>query len=452
MAENIITPEIKSTIEDRLRAFDAFMKHYNENIKPHAATLADLGKATSDDKTIAQKMVVDIAELNDKIKGLLANGEVPPAQSSAPLTAGKTFVDSDAYKYYAGSAASIKSTDPVKVDYAGFLGVKAVGDGEIVPLSSATLPASIKPPEYHDPVPVGRPMKFIQDIIQFRSSTSRSLYVPIQTGFTGCAAPTDELQPKPKCTIRFTEKLAQAITIACYVEGSKQCFKQASMLLEMIQGELRYSWMYGLQNQIFHGRGPLPTDGTAPPAGQTMNEILGMDRWCQTYDPTLASQVCLPGGPASTGELNIMDDILTAICQVEIAHYPAEFISLTKPAHLALMLLKDGDGRYLFPELKNGDNSRLCGLQLCLRHYNPDDPNYNPAQFYVGNATLAMTGRIVDDWSIMITDKNNDDVTRNKEIILGEGDVIVACKRPESIVCGEFSCTTTTAAAKKSSK
>ncbi|WP_368895016.1 phage major capsid protein, partial [Proteus mirabilis] len=157
----------------------------------------------------------------------------------------------------------------------------------------------------------------IRDLLAQGRISSNSLEYVREKLFTNSAAPVKEKAQKPESNLTFEKQTANVITIAHWIQASRQVMDDAVQLQSYVNNRLLYGLALVEEEQLLNG------DGTA-------DNLTGINHVATAYDTTLSA----------TGDTHA-DLIAHAIYQVTESEFSASGIILNPRDWHAIALMKD---------------------------------------------------------------------------------------------------------------
>ncbi|CAK8737106.1 hypothetical protein SODG_002790 [Sodalis praecaptivus] len=248
----------------------------------------------------------------------------------------------------------------------------------------------------------------IRDLLAQGRISSNSLEYMKEKLFTNSAAPVKEKAQKPESDLTFEKQSTTVITVAHWVQASRQVMDDAPMLQSYVNNRLLYGLALVEENQLLNG------DGTA-------DNLTGINHVATAYDTTLNA----------SGDTRA-DQIAHAIYQVSESEFNASGIILHPRDWHTIALLKDNEGRYIFGGPQAFTSNIMWGL--------PVVPTRAQTQgtFTVGAFDLASQVWDRMDAAIEISREDRDNFVKNMLTILCEERLALAHYRPQALIKGSF--------------
>lgn len=387
--------EFKKAVKDfdtKAAALSEAIKKSDEDIKTHGKVLDDtkglieeLGKKTEKAEAEFEARMHALEQLAEK-----AANDDPKEKKSI----GELFVNSDAFKNYAGKKYH-------------------KGQSETMELKDITSGGASGGPgiwSFRDPEIVSEP---------YRPLMIRSLIptIPVDTNLvewvrtnvrTNNAGPVSEGGTKPKSDLTFERKETAVRKLAHYFKTSSEVLQDFKRLQAEINNEGFEMLRQVEEDKLLEG------DGTG-------ENILGLIPQATPYDT----------GLNEIGDTRV-DILRNAILQVRKSFYSASGIVLNPEDWAAIEKMKDGENRYLFSSVTNGAEARLWRLPVV------ESDSLSPGEFLVGAFRQAATIYDRMTAAVYISTENEDDFIKNMVSILFEERLALAVKRPLAFVHGSL--------------
>lgn len=268
--------------------------------------------------------------------------------------------------------------------------------------------ALIQPMQVPGIVMPGMRRLVVRDLLSQGRISSNSLEYVREKLFTNNAAPVKEKAQKPESDLTFEKQTTNVITIAHWIQASRQVMDDAAQLQSYLNTRLLYGLALVEENQMLNG------DGSA-------DNLTGINQVATAYDITLNA----------SGDTQA-DLIAHAIYQVTESEFSASGIILNPRDWHAIALMKDKEGRYLFGGPQAFTSNIMWGL--------PVVPTKAQAQgeFTVGAFDLASQVWDRMDATIEVSREDRDNFVKNMLTILCEERLALAHYRPQALIKGSF--------------
>jgi HK97 family phage major capsid protein len=307
---------------------------------------------------------------------------------------GQTIVNSPEFKAFKDGGArgqqrlELKTTSTITTTVAG---------GMVAPLIETT------------PTTLPRRRMTIRNLLAPGVCEGNAVWFSRQTARTIAAATVSEGVAKPQSDAHFSQIQTPVVTIAHYIQASRNALDDAPALQSTIDAELRYGLALIEEGQLLLG------DGTG-------TNILGLVPQATAYfappfTPTL------PTG---------MDTIALAILQSELAFLPANGVVLHPTDWMKLRLTKNTLGEYILGNPNAVQPPSLWGLPVI------PTAAMTAGQFLVGSFDLA--AQIFDRMAveILLSTEAGQNFTSNQVSIRGEERLALAVKQPLALITGSM--------------
>lgn len=282
-------------------------------------------------------------------------------------------------------------------------------------LGSDTISAGslIQPMQVPSIVTPGLRRLVIRDLLAQGRISSNSLEYVREKLFTNSAAPVKEKALKPESDLTFEKQTANVITVAHWIQASRQVMDDAPQLQSYINNRLLYGLALAEEKQLLNG------DGSA-------DNLTGINQVATDYDASLSA----------TGDTNA-DLIAHAIYQVTESEFSASGIILHPRDWHSIALMKDKEGRYIFGGPQAFASNVMWGL--------PVIPTKAQVQgkFTVGAFDLASQVWDRMDATIEVSREDRDNFVKNMLTILCEERLALAHYRPQALIKGQFAAAAT---------
>jgi HK97 family phage major capsid protein len=231
-----------------------------------------------------------------------------------------------------------------------------------------------------------------------------------QLGFTNSAAPVAETAAKPESNLTFELITATVITVAHWIQASRQILADSPQLQSFIDGQLLYGLKLKEEGQLMKGSG---TGGNLP----------GLYTTAVAFADPLAGEIATP---------TRIDTLRLAMLQAELAEFPATGIVLHPADWAAIELTKDTTGQYVFANPVALAGPTLWGQPVVATK--ALDIN----EFLVGAFQLGAQIFDREQASVLVSTEDRDNFIKNLVTILCEERLALAIYRPEAFVKGEL--------------
>ncbi len=225
--------------------------------------------------------------------------------------------------------------------------------------------------------------------------------------FTG----TDQGTALGESDFVFNQESAETRTFGHTAKIAIQLLEDVGQLRGYLDNQMRYMVRFDLEDQILNG------DGTG-------KNISGIKNQATAYDVTQ---------DAGTANLQKLDVLKWAVTQTALTFFPATGMVLHPNDATDIVLLKDGDQRYLFVSNPNdGQMIRPWGVPVVSTTQQTED------EFTVGamNQVEVVTRKDVE---VMVSTENEDDFDKLLATMRAYGRFGLKVYQPGSLIDGDFS-------------
>lgn len=388
-------------LEDDIKTITASLKQVDDQLKAHAeraekeikahAQLSEETKAKVDQLLVAQGELQARLQAAEQMVAQLESGGSP----ARPKSLGEQVAESDEFRAFAASGAG-----RVKLGVQAAITSDSASAGDLI--VPQRVPGIVAPPQQR---------LFLRDLLNWGRTTSNSIEYVRETGFTNSAAPVSEnpSSGKPESSLIFEADSAPIVTIAHWVQASRQVLSDAGMLQAHIDGRLMYGLKLAEEQQLLKGSG----------VGININGIY-----------TQASAYANPG--VTVQAETAIDRLRLALLQVTLAEYDADGIVLNPIDWAAIELTKTADNAYLFATPRGLAVPGLWGRPVVSTQA------MDAGEFLVGAFAMGAQGWDREDASITVSLEDRDNFIKNMVTILCEERVGLTVYRPEAFVKGDF--------------
>ncbi|MEQ4922354.1 MULTISPECIES: phage major capsid protein [Proteus] len=248
----------------------------------------------------------------------------------------------------------------------------------------------------------------VRDLLAQGRISSNSLEYVREKLFTNNAAPVKEKAQKPESDLTFEKQTTNVITIAHWIQASRQVMDDAAQLQSYLNTRLLYGLALVEENQLLNG------DGSA-------DNLTGVNQVATAYDITLNA----------TGDTQA-DLIAHAIYQVTESEFSASGIILNPRDWHTIALMKDKEGRYIFGGPQAFTSNVMWGLPVV------PTKAQTQGEFTVGAFDLASQVWDRMDATIEVSREDRDNFVKNMLTILCEERLALAHYRPQALIKGSF--------------
>lgn len=385
--------------ENELSQLAKDLKLATDNVKStaekHAAEIKNLGDATAETKSAADKALAEMNTLSARLQDIevqLSRRAGTKSDDGETRSAGRQVIESDGFKAFTENGG--RGTTRIQV--------KAVTSAAG---SAGDLIAPDRRPEV---LRTPRQRLRIRDLLAPGTTTSNSVEAIRQTGFTNNAAVVAETTLKPESAITFEPFTVAVRTIAHWVPVSRQAMDDAPQLQSIIDSELRFGLDYAEEREMLTG------DGT----GQHLRGLI--------------PEAVAYSAPVTIPSPTRLDMLRLAMLQASLAEYPATGIIIHPGDYLAITLLKNTAGDYIYANPQSVVGPTLWGLPVV------ETVAMSIDKFLVG--AFAVAAQVYDRMGteVLISSEDRDNFVKNMLTVRAEKRLALAVKRSEALVFGDF--------------
>lgn len=394
-----MTMETKTVAEIAAETKAAFDKKHDavKEIAEKALALAEEGKSlTEAEKVKADEALTGLNEMKGMFQELEQKLARDRATHQGPQSAGAKFVESEAFKSFAGQTRprgrvieEVKDITSLTTDAPGSVG-------------------TLVQPQRVQGTELPQRRMTIRALLGQGNTSSNSIEYDREKLFTNNAAPVAEGAAKPQSEIQYEEVTKPVRTIAHWMRASVQILADAPGLRSIIDNRLRYGLAYAEEVQLLNG------DGT----GQNLEGLV-----------TAATAYSAPGGLVAD---QLIDTIRLGMLQVALAEYPANGVVLHPIDWAYIEMLKDANDNYLIGNPQGTINPTLWGIPVIATQAMTVD------KFLVGAFDLAAQIFDRQDATVEVSTEDQDNFVKNKVTIRAEQRLALAIYRPEALVFGDL--------------
>lgn len=248
----------------------------------------------------------------------------------------------------------------------------------------------------------------VRDLLTPGTTGSNALEYVRETGFVNNSAVVAEGALKPQSDIKFDLLTTPVVTIAHWVQASKQILDDAAQLRSYIDGRLRFGLQFVEEAQLLKGSG-------------TGGNLQGIYTVATPY----AAPFVLAGA-------TMIDNLRLGLLQAALAEYPATGMVLNPMDWARIELTKTSEGAYLFANPTTMAGPRLWGLPVV------ETQAMNVDEWLAGAFKLGAQIFDREDAAIEVSTEDRDNFIRNLVTIRAEERLGLAIYRPESFIKGDF--------------
>jgi HK97 family phage major capsid protein len=355
----------------------------------HAAVVANYEKAQ---KALAELPGIKASMVNLEQK--MARGGMHVG--GGPMNAeswGKTIVESPEFKAFKDGGARGQQ----RIELKAVTITTPIAGGMVAPLIETT------------PTMLPRRRMTIRNLLAPGVCEGNAVWFSRQTARTVAAATVSEGVLKPQSDAHFSQIQTPVVTVAHFMQASRNALDDAPALQSSIDAELRYGLGLTEEAQLLLG------DGTG-------SNLLGLIPQSTAYF-TPPFTPTLPSG---------IDTIALALLQSELAFLPANGVVLHPTDWMKLRLLKNTLGEYILGNPAATTAPSLWGLPVIAT------AAIAQGTFLVGSFDLA--AQIFDRMSveILLSTEAGTNFTTNQITIRGESRLALAVKQPLALITGNM--------------
>lgn len=273
---------------------------------------------------------------------------------------------------------------------------------------AASAGALIQPMQVPGIIMPGLRRLVVRDLLAQGRISSNSLEYVREKLFTNNAKPVKEKAQKPESDLTFEKQTANVITVAHWIQASRQVMDDAPQLQSYVNNRLLYGLALVEEGQLLNG------DGTA-------DNLTGINQVATAYDIELNEE----------GDTHA-DLIAHAIYQVSESEFSASGIILNPRDWHSIALMKDKEGRYIFGGPQAFTSNVMWGLPVV------PTKAQKQGEFTVGAFDLASQVWDRMDATIEVSREDRDNFVKNMLTILCEERLALAHYRPQALIKGSF--------------
>lgn len=262
---------------------------------------------------------------------------------------------------------------------------------------------------YFDP---DRPSHVRQFIPQVTTDSDTVRYVQ-ETSYTDNTAPTAEGNLKPESEFELTAKDAPVRTIANTLRLSKQMLDDTSFITSYINQRAPKKLLIEEDNQVLYGDG----------VGENLE---GISQVAQSYSEILTSS-----------NIDYITDVIAnaiAQCATQNGEYSANLTLINPIDWWNIVITKDNDGSYVFPEGVRQGNAPMVigGVRIA--------PNtaVTSGDFFVGDFMMGATMAMREGINLRFFEQDRDNVPKNLVTVRIEERLALPIHNPNAFVHDRF--------------
>jgi HK97 family phage major capsid protein len=247
----------------------------------------------------------------------------------------------------------------------------------------------------------------IRDLLAPGTCTTNAIWFARQTARTNSASTVSEGAVKPQSDAHFSQIQSPVVTIAHFMQVSRNALDDATALQSSIDGELRWGLGIVEENQLLLG------DGTG-------SNLLGLIPQATAYfappfAPTLA-----------TG----LDTVALSLLQSELAFLPANGVILHPTDFMKMRLLKNTLGEYILGDPSSTTAPSLWGLPVVV--------TAAIAQGTFLTGAFNLSAQIFDRMAVevLLSTEAGTNFTSNQITIRAESRLALAVRQPLGLIYG----------------
>jgi HK97 family phage major capsid protein len=250
----------------------------------------------------------------------------------------------------------------------------------------------------------------VRDFIAQATTDSDRVYYIRESAFDDGTATRGEASTKPQSDFALTQEEAPVRKIATFVRMSTEMLNDTPGLVSYLTTRLPKKLRLEEDSQILYG------NGTAP-------NLEGITAVASAYVDTLAD-----------ADVNRFDVLVKAIAQARADEYFANAIMLNPADWYSMMLTKDGEGGYVFPESARfgGVAPRIAGVPIIA------NTAVTSGDFLVGD--FASGVQLYDrlQANVRFFEQDQDNAIKNMITVVAEERLALAIYRPTAFIYGNF--------------
>lgn len=376
-----LAAEIKRISDETTRFAETALDQIKKNGALSAETKASVDTLLTDRNSLVERL--------KQVEAQIAMGNPGGGRADRAKSVGEQVTESDAFKAFVNAKGGRVS-----------IAVKA--------LLSPAFPITPHRVPGINALPLERPR--VRSLLLPGRTDSNAIEFVRETGFTNNAAIVAEQATKPESHLTFEPVSRSVVTIAHWLQASKQILDDAPQLQSFIDARLRYGLVLVEDVQLLKGSG----------TGGNLEGVF-----------TVATAYAAPGGVTVTNETKI-DRLRLALLQAELAGYPANGLVLNPIDWTTIELTKTTDGAYLFAHPQGSVTPTLWGTTV-VSTVAMDQGDFLAGAFGLGAQIFDR-----EDANVVISTEDRDNFIRNMVTVRAEERLALAIYRPEAFVKGEF--------------
>lgn len=250
----------------------------------------------------------------------------------------------------------------------------------------------------------------VRDFIAQATTDSDRVYYIRESAFSDGTATRGEASTKPQSDFDLTQEEAPVRKIATYVRMSTEMLNDTPGLVSYLTTRLPKKIRLVEDTQILYG------NGTAP-------NLEGITAVASAYVDTLAD-----------ANVNRFDVLVKAVAQARADEYFANAIMLNPADWYSMMLTKDAEGAYVFPESARfgGVAPRIAGVPIIA------NTAITSGDFLVGD--FASGVQLFDrlQANVRFFEQDQDNAIKNMITVVAEERLALPIYRPTAFIYGNF--------------
>jgi HK97 family phage major capsid protein len=388
---NALGDQIDSKINAATEAQKTNLKGELDNLKQN-----EIAKLTADYAEL-QKQLNAIDVKTNRIKG----GDITLAKNfdNALIEAIKSDAGFKAFQARQSKSFSMNLTGHSMFTKAGDMVTGNSFTGEVT--APTRVPGIINDPDR---------AQHVRDFIAQATTDSDRVYYVRESAFEDNTATRGEASTKPQSDFELTQEEAPVRKIATYVRMSTEMLNDTPGLVSYLTTRLPKKLRLEEDDQILYG------NGTAP-------NLEGITAVASAYVDTLAD-----------ADVNRFDVLVKAISQARADEYVANAIMLNPADWYSMLLTKDGEGAYVFPESARfgGVAPRIAGVPIIA------NTAIASGDFLVGD--FASGVQLFDrlQANVRFFEQDQDNAIKNMITVVAEERLALAIYRPTAFIYGGF--------------
>jgi HK97 family phage major capsid protein len=250
----------------------------------------------------------------------------------------------------------------------------------------------------------------VRDFISQATTDSDRIYYVRESAFEDNTNTRGEASTKPQSDFELEQKEAPVRKIANYVRMSTEMLNDTPGMVSYLTTRLPKKLRLEEDAQILYGNGSTPN-------------LEGITVLASAYVDTLAD-----------ADVNRFDVLVSAISQVRQVEYIANAIMINPADWYSMLLTKDGEGAYVFPESARfgGVAPRIAGVPIIA------NTAISSGDFLVGDFALGV--QLFDrlQSNIRFFEQDQDNAIKNLVTVVAEERLALPVYRPTAFVYGNF--------------